>query len=557
MADEPQLPAEPDEPWGSDPLCNSGGWCWTQPTPFGERVRDIHGTSDGSVVFAVGDNGLVVEARAEGAKYHDTGTTRRLSLVHVLAADDVWVAGDDGLLHYDGVSWSSLGSGEVLSIASTADGHVWAVIDQRLWSVGAELSEVTPDAELSIADVIAGSEPSELWALGFEYVGRGYNVLLLHFDGVSWSRAPGARPFDYTLPRLLRAGSDVYAYERSGAWLASSSWTPVTDWPGAYAAWGNADGTLYLATVKGLLRHSESSTTLLAPDEPVEVWGSSNNDLWVALASGGMTRLPAQRALAATVTPEPLRPARDFGAAEWGTVPAKLWAKSPAAWGSGPNDVWRATLEHFDGERWTQMGDRPNGAVDIDGCGPDDVWFALSDVWYPEEAPSVLQWDGQTFREHALPAEWRGFRVSRIRCMTPTEVWIGAQSLDHARLGSFDGSEWRIAHEVESQPWIEHWGGIDGDTSRLVWIAAADALYRIHGGISAQLLPAANERFVGLDVEGASQVCVLGTQNVYCNDLATGEFTAEPYARNALLNVTLMPEQLWAYDSTRAVRRPR
>src|SRR6185295_16932389 len=37
----------------------------------------------------------------------------------------------------------------------------------------------------------------------------------------------------------------------------------------------------------------------------------------------------------------------------FGKVPTSVWAQATAAWGSGPTDVWRPPLDHFDGATWT------------------------------------------------------------------------------------------------------------------------------------------------------------------------------------------------------------
>src|SRR5687767_14862341 len=63
--------AEPQpEPEPEGGLCNAAGWCWAEPTPFGDLIWAIDGTPDGAVVYAVGPGGVVVEFRSGSWRYH-------------------------------------------------------------------------------------------------------------------------------------------------------------------------------------------------------------------------------------------------------------------------------------------------------------------------------------------------------------------------------------------------------------------------------------------------------------------------------------------------------
>lgn len=555
---EPGTPNQPDEGWTNEPLCNDRGWCWVEPTPFGETILDIHGTPNGETVFAVGRQGVIVESREGAYRYHDPGTTEELSSVRVLADDDVWVGGSKDLLHYDGASWSRVAFGPVQRITSNDAGRIWAVVRERIYELGAELVDISPNPEASYADVAPGAGPAELWALEAKAVGRGFDVVLHHFDGATWSQMPGQPPHDYSTPKLLSTGAEVYAYRRTGVWLASSGWESMTGWSTPEAAWAAPDGALFLAFLEGLTRIDDRSSTLVSSDQLRAIWGDAGNNLWIAPNSGGMVRVPARLARSKTASSESLRPPRDWSTSPWGTVPVDLWARSTAAWGSGPNDVWRASLEHFDGTEWRKLSDRTEIALDIDGSGPDDVWFVLSEAWYPDGAPTLLHWDGQALVEHVLPEDWRGFRATRVRSFGPTDVWIGANSVDTARLARFDGATWHIEHEVDAEPLIEHWVGIEGDSSRSMWLAATDALYHWHGGPTVKLRPAQDDTFRALSVSGPD-VCVLGVQNIYCTD-SNGDFVAEPYAKTTLPRVAFTGEYVWlfdGYDGRRVVRRAR
>jgi hypothetical protein len=148
-----------------------------------------------------------------------------LNGVSAVSSDDVWAVGywqpekkvsaafQTLTEHWDGTSWSivpsptepSSGSNTLTSVTALSSHNVWAVgyyfsskgvrktliehYDGTNWSI-----EDSPDPG-GVSDAllaVTGVSASDIWAVGFTSAGFGYDALLLHYDGVSWTRAPGA-----------------------------------------------------------------------------------------------------------------------------------------------------------------------------------------------------------------------------------------------------------------------------------------------------------------------------------------------------------------------------
>ncbi|MGZ8596386.1 MAG: hypothetical protein ACXWYJ_12060 [Actinomycetota bacterium] len=143
---------------------------------------------------------VVVPARAGVADPFD----HRLRDVAVVAADDAWAVGDDLIVHWDGVAWTVTGP-------SIMRAHTYAAVAAR-----------------NAADV---------WVVGW-VVSQDQNVpLLLHYDGVTWTRVHVPRPagegmlhdvvvmaggvvwavggFDLYTPDVRRRGGLAYRFDGS------------------------------------------------------------------------------------------------------------------------------------------------------------------------------------------------------------------------------------------------------------------------------------------------------------------------------------------------------
>ena len=166
--------------------------------------------------WAIGYTGNVAAPRA--LIVHWDGTTWQAvpapSLpdveLHALAAtgrDDVWAVGSYNstahpqalVLHWDGHTWSQValpaGLRPLYSITALSRDNLWVPAndppnkarllhwDGRAWS----LMDLPPIADSGYLSGVAGSSPSDVWAVGF---GIGDAAVVLHWDGTTWSRVP-------------------------------------------------------------------------------------------------------------------------------------------------------------------------------------------------------------------------------------------------------------------------------------------------------------------------------------------------------------------------------
>ncbi len=126
--------------WTTLPRENDWGWLY-----------DVHGSGPNDI-WAVGRWGTILHG--DGTTFTKTTAPAgdRLTAVWALAPDDVWVGGDNVLLHYDGTGWT----------------------------------EVMPQTFVGDIRAIWGAAPDDVWAAS--YGGISDPLFIWHYDGQSWTR---------------------------------------------------------------------------------------------------------------------------------------------------------------------------------------------------------------------------------------------------------------------------------------------------------------------------------------------------------------------------------
>ena len=95
------------------------------------RLRAV-GSSGGSAAFAVGDHGAVLRYDGSGWSVDDTPTTMNLFGVWVQASDNVFAVGSFGtILHYDGEEWRVMETPTTLNLTA-----VWGTSATQVFAVG-------------------------------------------------------------------------------------------------------------------------------------------------------------------------------------------------------------------------------------------------------------------------------------------------------------------------------------------------------------------------------------------------------------------------------------
>ncbi len=143
------------------------------------ELNAIFGT-DADHVFAVGRSTWL---ESDGGQWREHTERPDAAGVWGSRADDVWVAGDEGLHHWDGASWTP-----VASTAGTALFDVWGAAPNDVWAAGADGrllhydgSEWTEEGAPTSQSLFAiwGRGADDVWAIGD-------HGTILHFDGTEW-----------------------------------------------------------------------------------------------------------------------------------------------------------------------------------------------------------------------------------------------------------------------------------------------------------------------------------------------------------------------------------
>jgi hypothetical protein len=176
----------------------------------------------------------------DGGVWHvvPTPDIGRLVEIDVNAADDVWVLGQQALLHFDGVHWTILNiprspGGGPTSMSSSGSDDVWLAgtrpgpmigrnsrglsslvvhWDGSSWS---QADTPNPGSRDNYLEGIVALSPDDVWAAGYLVDRRGPDgqVLTMHWDGRSWSVVPAPNPSSTlnVIWGMGSAGSSIWA----------------------------------------------------------------------------------------------------------------------------------------------------------------------------------------------------------------------------------------------------------------------------------------------------------------------------------------------------------
>ncbi len=249
-------------------------------------------------IWAVGDDGTILNWNGSAWVSFASGTTSDLFGVWGSGSGDVWAVGNGGtILHWDGTAWSAVSSGatgDFASIWGSGATDVWAVGAKGLiqhwngtaWSTGG----TAPNNFASVW----GSGPDDVWAVGLVDDAEFYvytTPLAAHWNGSAWSLValPSESYTSATVTALWGSGpDDVWAAGYGpdpGSFLHwdGSAWSEPSPPPGdgfialwgssSTHLWGAASGELELGD-GGSWKIEVTGPTLLA------LWGSAADDIW-------------------------------------------------------------------------------------------------------------------------------------------------------------------------------------------------------------------------------------------------------------------------------------
>ncbi len=245
------------------------------------------------------------------------------------------------------------------------------------------------------------SAADDVWAVGD-------NGLILHYDGIGWSRA------ESSVETTLNA---VFGFARDDVWAAGDQGVVV-----------HFDGDTW-STV------STAPDSDAAPPLPVRtlhaIWGAAPDDIWLAGDNGRLFHYDGD---AFTV------------------VPSGVTLSLRAVWGSATDDVWAVggsgALLHFDGEAWTE-GNNPIGAslFALIGLAADDVWAVGN--------RGAIHWNGNEWSDVSAGLVGVARAVGAVRpwASVPNDAGVGDAGASDAGMSALalawafgdDGKVWSYA----------------------------------------------------------------------------------------------------------------
>ena len=117
-----------------------------------------------------------------------------------------------------------------------------------------------------------------------------------------------------------------------------------------------------------------------------------------------------------------------------------------AIWAAGPSDVWVATstgLAHYDGASWKRVGDSTGRTLGlVSGVDSDDVWFGGTTL---PGSGQISHWNGSSLDDRS--AGLAGVFVAQLLATGPDEAWaIGWHAvLEAPSIFHYAGGSWQLA----------------------------------------------------------------------------------------------------------------
>lgn len=204
MLDDPDELGEADSEVALPP-CTAGTWC-VEATPAGAtNLHDVWAIG-ADTVFAVGDNGTIMQRRNNEWVAMASGTTQSLRDVHGTSASNVWAVGMGGaVLHYDGAAWSTVAvtASNIDAVWLASANDIFLCGGSTIWRSSNGGASFTASAMTGSLFAISGVSASEVYVTG-------ENSYVRKWNGSSWSTVnPGAGTTTYFSVLAISAG-DVW-----------------------------------------------------------------------------------------------------------------------------------------------------------------------------------------------------------------------------------------------------------------------------------------------------------------------------------------------------------
>lgn len=290
------------------------------------------------------------------------------------AANDVHIAGANGIKHWNGSTWSNAYVGQINAMWGSAPNDIFAVgasgtiqhYDGSFWSPMTSNTSSTLRA-------VWGSASNDVFAVGENVYTR--------WNGVSWTATALSEAY---ISLWGSATDNVYAVTESGGvrrWNGSTWTTPFSPTVSMWAVWGTSANNVFVVGQNGTIVHyngsawtgqSSSTTSFLR-----SVWGSGPLDVYAVGDAGTIVH---------------------YNGATWSSLVSGTTDQLFTVGGSGPADIYTGglryafadTTRHWDGGAWVTMAGSTEQL--------DDVWGVTDNEIYAVGANGTLvRWNGMTW----------------------------------------------------------------------------------------------------------------------------------------------------------------
>ena len=459
------------------------GWCWVEPRPQGNYLRDLSSGRPGEL-WAVGSAGTVLHGLADADwtvawTLVDVGLTGDLTAVSASADGAVFIGSASGDVVRGDAStggWTKLAAPGLARVTG-----LWAASGDEAWAVGNEPTAYhwTGPGGWTAADVgpdgvaaVVGHDATDVWMASD--IGH-----FVHWDGAAFTSGDIAIQTRSNYPWVAK--HDLH-FDRMGALDDGTIWAAATSSNSDAASWALTGGTwssanAYTMAGASLAEHWASGiggTAILVspygPDDTNEtrlgegaVLAGRMNDLWAI--AGAASRHGAY----GTWAPETSL----FQQTEYVHV-----APNGDVWVTGVDAGWKAQAARWDGTQWSVF---PLGAEDSPpfvASNGADVWLANTSLWH---------WSGGELQELPYPpwpnsrstAGWYARQVFAV----PGAVWILVTPTQGgtSTLLRTDGKTWRfVPVPVGYQPAFGG-TGLRGTSDRDLWLVTGLSVFHYDG----------------------------------------------------------------------------
>jgi len=459
-------------------LCYPSGWCWENPLPQGLSLNAVCVLADDDV-WAAGNNGMVLSWNGSEVSHFQVDTDVDLIEMWCLSIDDIWVAGNrcgsqycQGVaFHWDGVEWSRTGLGSI-NLRDFEVVSMWGNSSDDIWVAG--------NGQYDVGGGIYMGYPFLFHWRGSAWYGQVLNY--------SWPYMPSgnmAEVFGFSSDDVRFFLDDGRTYRWNGSDIDEYSdgmSTPL--WRGA---WGADPDDIWMVGVMGFGRHwngSEWEPSVRFDDSPDmnSIWGLTSDDIWAVgenvLHWDGSSWSSTQADLGSGFTDVHGIRSDCFWAvggrgkmARWdGTA----WHKLSGAlgtgalvdiWGIDENNVWivggQSEIYNWDGMEWSIFGYTQDA--------PRSIWgFSKTDIWVGRKFGGTIHWDGFSWEEFQVGSSMN--TIYDLWGSAPSDLWAVGDPFTSCGIFHWNGLDW-TEHECPlDELAVAVWGFSEDD----VWVVGVN-----------------------------------------------------------------------------------